>query len=47
MNFRGIAKRFDLLNAQGEEKLMKKWEDLGGKKDKLASAIELRERTRK
>lgn len=39
MNFRGIAKRFDLLNAQGEEKLMKKWEDLGGKRDKLASAI--------
>jgi len=40
LNFRGVAKRFDLLNSQGEEKLMKKWEDLGGKKDKLASAIE-------
>jgi hypothetical protein len=40
LNFRGLAKRFDLLNSQGEEKLMKKWEELGGKKDKLASAIE-------
>jgi hypothetical protein len=40
LNFRGVAKRFDLLNSQGEEKLMKKWEQLGGKRDKLASAIE-------
>jgi hypothetical protein len=24
LNFRGVAKRFDLLNSQGEEKLMKK-----------------------
>lgn len=40
LNFRGIAKRFDLLNAEGEEKIMKKWEQLGGKRDKLASAIE-------
>ena len=41
LNFRGIAKRFDLLNSQGEEKLMSKWENLGGKRDKLASAIEV------
>lgn len=40
LNFRGLAKRFDLLNSEGEEKLMKKWEQLGGKRDKLASAIE-------
>jgi len=40
LNFRGIAKRFDLLNSEGEEKLMSKWENLGGKRDKLASAIE-------
>lgn len=40
LNFRGIAKRFDLLNSEGEEKLMKKWEQMGGKRDKLASAIE-------
>ena len=41
LNFRGVAKRFDLLNSQGEEKLMKKWEALGGKKDKLAKAIDV------
>lgn len=40
LNFRGIAKRFDLLNAEGEEKIMAKWEKMGGKRDKLASAIE-------
>jgi len=40
LNFRGVAKRFDLLNSEGEEKLMTKWENLGGKRDKLASAIE-------
>lgn len=39
LNFRGVAKRFDLLNTQGEERVMNKWEQLGGKKDKLASAI--------
>lgn len=40
LNFRGLAKRFDLLNSEGEEKLMNKWEQMGGKKDKLASAID-------
>jgi hypothetical protein len=40
LNFRGLAKRFDFLNSEGEEKLMKKWEQMGGKRDKLASAIE-------
>jgi hypothetical protein len=40
LNFRGFAKRFDLLNSEGEEKIMKKWEQMGGKRDKLASAIE-------
>jgi len=40
LNFRGSAKRFDLLNSQGEEKLMKKWENLGGKRDSLNKAID-------
>jgi hypothetical protein len=40
LNFRGSAKRFDLLNAQGEEKLMMKWENLGGKRDALNRAID-------
>lgn len=40
INFRGISTRFDLLNSQGEEKLMKKWEDLGGKRDSLNRAID-------
>jgi hypothetical protein len=39
INFRGLATRFDLLNSSGEEKLMKKWEDLGGKRDSLNKAI--------
>jgi len=39
LNFRGAAKRFDLLNSKGEEKLMKKWEDIGGKRDSLNKAI--------
>jgi hypothetical protein len=40
INFRGLAKRWDLLNSQGEEKLMRKWEDLGGKRDALNRAID-------
>ena len=40
LNFRGLAKRFDLLNSQGEEKLMAKWENLGGKRDALNRAID-------
>ena len=40
LNFRGLAKRFDLLNSQGEEKLMTKWENLGGKRDALNRAID-------
>jgi hypothetical protein len=39
VNFRGLATRFDLLNSKGEEKLMTKWEDLGGKRDSLNKAI--------
>jgi hypothetical protein len=39
VNFRGIAKRFDLLNSEGENKLISKWEKLGGKKDSLNKAI--------
>jgi hypothetical protein len=39
INFRGLATRFDLLNSSGEEKLMKKWEDLGGKRDSLNKAV--------
>jgi hypothetical protein len=40
LNFRGFATRFNLLNSEGEDKIMKKWEQMGGKRDKLASAIE-------
>jgi hypothetical protein len=40
VNFRGLATRFDLLNSKGEEKLMNKWEDLGGKRDSLNKAID-------
>jgi hypothetical protein len=39
LNFRGLAKRFDLLNSDGENKLISKWEKLGGKKDSLNKAI--------
>jgi hypothetical protein len=39
VNFRGISTRFELLNSQGEEKIMRKWEDLGGKRDALNRAI--------
>lgn len=39
INFRGTAKRFDLVNSDGEEKLMTKWENLGGKRDSLNKAI--------
>jgi hypothetical protein len=40
LNFRGFATRFNLLNSEGEQKIMQKWEQMGGKRDKLASAIE-------
>ncbi len=40
LNFRGNAKRFSLLNAQGEKKVLDKWEKLGGDKEKLKKAIE-------
>ena len=40
VNFRGIATRFNLLNSQGEEKVMQKWENLGGKRDSLNKAID-------
>jgi hypothetical protein len=40
LNFRGLAKRYDLLNSDGEDKLMKKWEQLGGKRDSLSKAID-------
>lgn len=40
LNFRGTAKRFDLLNSEGEQKVMRKWEDLGGKRDSLNKAID-------
>lgn len=39
LNFRGLAKRFSLLNTKGKENLEKKWADLGGKADKLRDAI--------
>lgn len=39
VNFRGLAKRFDLINSEAEEKVMKKWENLGGKRDSLNKAI--------
>ena len=40
INFRGTAKRFDLLNSEGEQKVMRKWEDVGGKRDSLSKAID-------
>lgn len=40
INFRGMAKRFNLLTAEAEEKVMTKWENLGGKRDALNRAIE-------
>jgi hypothetical protein len=40
INFRGMAKRFDLLTNEAEEKVMRKWEDLGGKRDSLNKAID-------
>lgn len=40
VNFRGLATRFGLLNSKGEDKLMTKWEDLGGKRDALNRAID-------
>ena len=40
VNFRGLAKRFSLLNDQGKEKLGKKWDKLGGSKSKLFDAID-------
>ena len=40
INFRGTAKRFDLLNSEGEQKVMRKWEELGGKRDSLNKAID-------
>jgi hypothetical protein len=39
LNFRGVAKRFSLLNEKGKSKLNLKWKDLGGKTDKLNDAI--------
>lgn len=39
-NFRGLAKRFSLLNEEGKNKLFEKWEKLGGKNEKLKKAIE-------
>lgn len=39
-NFRGLAKRFSLLNEEGKKKLFEKWEKLGGNKEKLKKAIE-------
>jgi len=39
LNFRGAAKRFNLLNTEGEERIMTKWENLGGKRDALNRAI--------
>lgn len=39
-NFRGLAKRFSLLNEEGKKKLFEKWEKLGGKNEKLKKAIE-------
>lgn len=39
LNFRGIAKRFSLLTESGKEKLDTKWQNLGGKIDKLNEAI--------
>ena len=39
-NFRGLAKRFSLLNEQGKKKLFEKWEKLGGNNEKLKKAIE-------
>jgi hypothetical protein len=39
-NFRGLAKRFSLLNEEGKKKLFEKWEKLGGKEEKLKKAID-------
>lgn len=39
LNFRGVAKRFSLLNENGKSKLNLKWKDLGGKSDRLNDAI--------
>jgi|688.fasta_scaffold403214_1 hypothetical protein len=39
VNFRGLAKRFNLLTSEAEEKVMTKWENLGGKRDALNRAI--------
>jgi hypothetical protein len=40
VNFRGVAKRFDLITSEAEEKVMQKWENMGGKRDALSRAIE-------
>lgn len=39
-NYRGLAKRFSLLNEDGKKKLFEKWAKLGGNEDKLKKAIE-------
>lgn len=40
VNYRGLAKRFSLLTEDAKQKLYTRWEDLGGKTDKLTKAIE-------
>jgi hypothetical protein len=39
LNFRGNAKRFSLLNSQGEKKVLDKWKKLGGDTEALKRAI--------
>jgi hypothetical protein len=39
LNFRGIAKRFSLLNEATKKKVLDKWERLGGRVSKLEDAI--------
>jgi hypothetical protein len=40
LNFRGLARRYDMLNAAGLEKVKNKWKKLGGNADKLQAAID-------
>jgi hypothetical protein len=39
LNFRGNAKKFSLLNSQGEKKVLDKWKKLGGDTEALKRAI--------
>lgn len=40
VNFRGAASKFNLLTQEGIEKIKRKWENLGGKADRLQAAID-------